>query len=72
MTKNVPDLVEIELTVYDNVMGVLVPPFQKSRNASPQSTMTRSLGSFLADDDGTLRRHLQETEEPNQAFLLFF
>ena len=25
----------------------LLPPFQKSRNASPQSTVTRSLGSFL-------------------------
>ena len=25
----------------------LLPPFQKSRNASPQSTVTRSLGSFF-------------------------
>ena len=48
---------------------LLLPPFKKSRNALPQSTVTWSHGSFLRI---TSRRHLQETDEPNQAFLLLW
>ena len=46
----------------------ILPPFPKSRNAMPQSTMTRSLRSFLRMMS---RRHLQETDVPNQVFLLY-
>ena len=41
----------------------------KSRNALPQSTVTRSFGSFLRM---TSRRHLQETDERNPALLLLW
>ena len=46
----------------------LLPPFHKSRKASPKSTVTQSFGSFLWM---TWRRHLQEMDEPNQVSLLF-
>ena len=48
----------------------VLPPFKKSRNALPQSIVTWSLKRFLRMT--TSRRHLQETDEPNQAFLLFW
>ena len=50
LTWNVPEnemawnLIRISHTSQCNFV---LPPFQKSRNASPQSTVTRSLGSFL-------------------------
>ena len=47
----------------------ILPPFHKSRNALPQFMVTRLLGGFLPM---TWRRHLQETNKPNQAFLLFW
>ena len=41
----------------------------KNKNALPKSTVTQSLGSFLRM---TSRRHLQETDQPNLAFLLLW
>ena len=64
----VPFKSDRSLESFSTSLEKVLPPFQKSRNASPQSTVTRSLGSFLR----MMRRHLQETDELNQAFLIFW
>ena len=44
LPQNLPEFVDARCGSHSRN---ILPPFQKSRNASPQSTVARSLGSFL-------------------------